>query len=264
MATSDHRRQRPRQSWLGPVPRECWPQLHGQQTRLGSTHTGLDSLPADRGQPSLNRTEQTAAAPRTTTTTNAPASAAHQDLHQHLPTTPTMVTTPRHHPHDRQPPKDAGHPRLPSTHPQQRPETHPPRQADPRHEQTPQPESHRSLSPAQSLQTTAAPAQQPQAEQSSEPSQHRHDRSTPREPARRHANAARRDPPELPGPDWPTHSPTAHALCSQRDPRRQRLHDLSSGSRHASAPRQTGDKFAYANLMTGWRGGCMRVLGGDV
>jgi hypothetical protein len=34
--------------------------------------------------------------------------------------------------------------------------------------------------------------------------------------------------------------------------------------RHASAARQTGDKFAYANLMTGWWVGCIRLLGGDV
>ena len=81
----------------------------------------------------------------TTTTTNAPVSSAHQGLHQRSPTTPTTVTTPLHRPPDRQPPKDARHPRLPSTHPQQRPETHQPRQADPRREQTPQPESHRSL-----------------------------------------------------------------------------------------------------------------------
>src|SRR5882762_8162905 len=31
--------------------------------------------------------------------------------------------------------------------------------------------------------------------------------------------------------------------------------------RHASAARQTGDKFAHANLMTGWWVGCMRLLG---
>ena len=30
----------------------------------------------------------------------------------------------------------------------------------------------------------------------------------------------------------------------------------------ASAARQTGDKFAHANLMTGWWVGCMRLLGG--
>src|SRR2546426_1517720 len=38
----------------------------------------------------------------------------------------------------------------------------------------------------------------------------------------------------------------------------------TSAQRHASAARQTGDKFAHANLMTDWWVGCMRLLGGDV
>src|SRR6185295_16802842 len=36
MATSDHRRQQPRQPWLGPAPREWWPQLHDHRKIRGT------------------------------------------------------------------------------------------------------------------------------------------------------------------------------------------------------------------------------------
>jgi len=35
---------------------------------------------------------------------------------------------------------------------------------------------------------------------------------------------------------------------------------MTPNSQHQ--PRRTGGKFAYANLMTGWGVGCMRLLGG--
>ncbi len=42
----------------------------------------------------------------------------------------------------------------------------------------------------------------------------------------------------------------------------QQRHPISCRQQPASAARQTGDKFAYANLMTGWGVGCMQWLGG--